>query len=152
MDDPLLVGEIELRVVVQERHVGFPERLDRSDILPVAVVAIAEDAGPGIEHGRDHVCSEIGAILGQPAAQRLLREDVDAHRRQVALRLLGFLLPLGDPIVLVKGEDAHARRLGEWHAPDGDRHVRTMAAMRGDERLVIHLVDVVAGKDQHRVA
>ena len=42
--------------------------------------------------------------------------------------------------------------LGERHAPDGDRHVGAVAAVGGDERLVVHLVDVVAGEDSDGVA
>ena len=87
----------------------------------------------------------------KPPAQRLLREDVHAHRGEVALGLLGLLLPLDDPVVLVHGEDAHARRLGERDAADRDRDVGPVAPMGGDERLVVHLVDVVAGEDEDRV-
>ena len=37
------------------------------------------------------------------------------------------------------------------HAADGDRHVGPVAAVGGDERLVVHLVDVVAGEDHDGV-
>ena len=151
VDDPVLVVQVELRVVVEERHVGLPERLDRPDVLPVAVVAIAVDPRPGVEHRRDDVRPEIGPILRQPAAEGLLREDVDAHRGEVALGLLGLLLPVDDPVLVVEREDAHPRRLGERHPADGDRHVGAVAAVGGHERLVVHLVDVVAGEDEDRV-
>ena len=95
--------------------------------------------------------AEVDPILGQPAPQGLLREDVDAHRGEVALGLLGLLLPLDDPVGLVEGEDAHPRGLGQRHAADRDGHVRAVPAMGGDERLVVHLVDVVAGEDERRV-
>ena len=121
------------------------------DVLPVAVVAVAEDAGTGIEHGRDDVRPEVDPILGQPAAQGLLGEDVDAHGREIALGLLGLLLPLDDPVGLVEGQDAHPARLGQRDAADRDGHVRAMPAMGGHERRVVHLVDVVAGEDQHDV-
>ena len=94
--------------------------------------------------------AEVDPVLGQPAAQGLLREDVDAHGGQVALGLLGLLLPLDDPVVFVQGQDAHPGRLGQRHAADRDRHVGAVAAVGGDERLVVHLVDVVAGEDQRR--
>ena len=42
-------------------------------------------------------------------------------------------------------------RLGERDAADGDRHVGAVAAVGGHERLVVHLVDVVAGEDEDRV-
>jgi len=94
---------------------------------------------------------EVDPVLGQPAGERLLREDIDAHRCEVALGLLGLLLPLGDPVVLVEGEDAHPGRLGERDPPYGDRDVRAVAAMGGHERRVVHLVDVVAGEDEDDV-
>ncbi len=152
VDDPVLVVQVELGVVVQERHVGLPVRLDRPDVLPVAVVAVAEDPGAGVDHRRDDVAAEVDVLLGEPAPQGLLREDVDAHRREVALGLLGLLLPLDDAVLLVHREDPHPGRLGEGHPPDRDRDVGAVAAMGGKERLVVHLVDVVAGEDQHGVA
>ena len=121
------------------------------DVLPVAVEAVAEDARAGVEHRRDDVRAEVDPVLGQPAPERLLGEDVDAHRGEVALGLLGLLLPLGDPVVLVEGEDAHPGRLGERHAADGDGHVGAVAAVGRHERLVVHLVDVVAGQDEDGV-
>ena len=95
--------------------------------------------------------AEVDPVLGQPPAQGLLREDVHAHRGEVALGLLGLLLPFDDAIGVVEGQDAHPRRFGQRHAPHGDRHVRAPAPMRGDERLVVHLVDVVAGQDHDDV-
>ena len=82
-----------------------------------------------------------------------MREDVDAHRGEVALGLLGLLLPLGDPVLLVEGQDRpSAIASASGHAADRDRHVRAVAPVGRDERLVVHLVDVVAGQDQDRVA
>ena len=59
VDDPVLVVEVELGVVGEERHVGLPVRLDRADVLPVAVVAVAEHAGAGVDHRRDDVAPEV---------------------------------------------------------------------------------------------
>ena len=94
---------------------------------------------------------EVDPVVAQPAPERALGEDVHAHRREVALGLLGLLLPLGDAVVVVDGEDAHPARVGERDAADRDRHVGAVPAMRGHERLVVHLVDVVAGEDDDRV-
>ena len=63
VDDPVLVVEVELRVVGQERHVGLPVRLDGPDVLPVAVVVVAEDPGAGLDHRRDDVATEVDAVL-----------------------------------------------------------------------------------------
>ena len=38
--------------------------------------------GPRPDHVRDHVAAEVGARLGQPAMERPLAEDVDAHARR----------------------------------------------------------------------
>ncbi len=91
------------------------------------------------------------AVLAEPATEGLLREHVDAHRREVALGLLRLLLPVDDPVGIVEGEDAHPGGVGERDVADGDRHVGTVAAVGRDERLVVHLVDVVAGQDENRV-
>ena len=64
---------------------------------------------------------------------------------------LGFSCHSMTRSLLVEREDAHPRRLGERHAADRDRHVGAVAAMGRHERLVVHLVDVVAGEDEDRV-
>ena len=96
--------------------------------------------------------AEVAAVLGQPVQQRALGEHVDAQAREVALGLAGLLLPLGDRVVLVEGEDAEAVRLADGHALDRDGHVRALAPVLLHERPVVHLVDVIAGQDEHDVA
>ncbi len=64
----------------------------------------------------------------------------------------GFSDEVRDPARLVHGEDAHPARLRQRHPPDGQRDVRALAAMERHERLVVHLVDVVAGQDHDSVA
>jgi hypothetical protein len=151
VDDPVGVVQVELRPVLEQGEVGLPVGLDRADVLPVAVVAVAEDAGAAVEHRRDDVAAEVRQVLAQPAPERPLREDVDAHRGKVALGLLRLLLPLDDAVGVVHAEDAHPAGVGERHAPDRDGHVRPVAPVRLDERLVVHLVDVVAGEDDDGV-
>ena len=151
VDDPFLVVQVELHAVVEQGEVRLPVRLDRPDVLPIAVEVIAVDAGARVEHRRDDVPAEVDPVLAEPAAEGLLREDVHAHGGKVALRLLGLLLPVDDAIRLVEGEDAHPAGVAEGHVANGDRHVGALAAVGGDERLVVHLVDVVAGEDEDRV-
>ena len=86
------------------------------------------------------------------ASSETLREHVDAQRSEVALGLLGLLLPVGHAAVGVEGKDAEAMRVADRHLLDGDRDISPVASVRGDERLVVHLVDVVAGQDEHDVA
>ncbi len=67
------------------------------------------------------------------------------------LGCFGFSCHSVDVIGVVHGEDAHPGRVGEGDPPDGDGHVRPPGAVGGHERLVVHLVDVVAGEDHDRV-
>ena len=55
------------RVVVEQLHLGPPVAVDRADVLPVAVELVAEHARAAIEHRRDDVRAEVGAVLGEPA-------------------------------------------------------------------------------------
>ena len=151
VDDPVVVVQVELGVVGQQRHVGFPVGLDRADVLPVAVELVAEDARVAIEHGRDHVLAEVHEVIAEPAPERTLREDVDAHGGEVALGLFRLLLPVDDAVGLVERQDAHPRRIGQRNAANRDRHVGTAPAVGSEERRVVHLVDVVAGQDEDRV-
>ena len=64
-------------------------------------------------------------------------------------RLPGLLLPFDDLVVVVQGEDAEAVRLADRDALDGDRHVGALTPVLLHERLVVHLVDVVARQDDH---
>ena len=96
--------------------------------------------------------AEVGPRIRKPLMQRPLREDVHAHAGEVRLGLARLLLEFDDPVVIVEGENAHPGRVRERHTPDGDSHVGTVAAVRGHERLVIHLVNVVARKHENGVA
>jgi len=68
VDDPVLVVHVELGPVDEERHVRFPVRLDRADVLPVAVEVVAEDARPAVEHRRNDVPAEVDPVLAHPTA------------------------------------------------------------------------------------
>ena len=64
--------------------------------------------------------AEVGPVVVEPGQQRPLGEHVDAQAGQVALGLLGLLLPLDDLVVVAQGEDAEPVRLTDGHALDGD--------------------------------
>ena len=71
VDEPLLVVQVELGVVLEEGHVGLPVRLDRADVLPVAVEAVAEDPGAAVDHRRDDVaCRSRSGPRSASAAER----------------------------------------------------------------------------------
>ncbi len=47
VDDPVLLVQVEVGLVLEEGEVRLPVRLDRADVLPVALEAVAVDAGAG---------------------------------------------------------------------------------------------------------
>ena len=112
---------------------------------------MAVDARPAVEHRGDDVAPEVVPAIAEPAVQGAPREDVDAQAREVAQRLARLLLPLGDRVLVVEREDAEPVGLADGHRLDRDRHVGALAAVLLDERAVVHLVDVVAGEDEHEV-
>ncbi|MND93382.1 hypothetical protein D3C80_855680 [compost metagenome] len=83
-------------------------------------------------------------------------EDVDAHRRQGALGIAGnarWDLRLFDElyhaVLVVDGHHAELAGIGNRHVDAGHRHVGALAGMGGQHAPIVHLVDVVAGDDQH---
>ena len=61
----------------------------------------------------------------------------------------GLLLELGDLVVLIRVEDAEARRLLPRDLAHGDGQVRAVLDVGAQHGVVIHLVDVVAGEHEH---
>ena len=55
----------------------------------------------------------------------------------------------GDAAPLIHINDTHAARIIKAHLAHRDGHISTTPSVRGKEALVIHLVDVVAGKHEH---
>ena len=132
-------------------------RLDRADVAPVAVEAVAVDAHRRIvDHRRHDVAAEVvrGVVLriGEELVdQHLAVEDVDAHRDQVGLRVVGLLIPLGDAVVVVGREDAVAVRLFHRHLVQRHGDIGLVREVLQDQLFVVHLVDVVAGEDEHEL-
>ena len=167
----MLVVEVELRIDVDEVHVGLVIGVDRADVAPVGVafaVLVAEREGVHgmrADHSREDVVAEVVAAerIGRVAAE-LFEEEVggetiDAHRRQRQVRRAGhrrrvghLLAKLADPARRI---DLHRAELGgrrPRHRQRADRDVGPARLVGIDERLVVHLVNVIAGEhdDQSR--
>ena len=65
--------------------------------------------------------------------------------------MLRLFLEFGDPEVLVGVHDAEAAGLLKGNLQDGDGAVRAGFLVGLQHLLIVHLVDVVAGEDQHVV-
>ena len=151
VDDPVAVVEVERRVVLQQLHLGTPVAVDgaRRPASSPRSGSRRRARRPGIMAGMTWRRSRCGPPTA--SQERPLGEHVDAQAREIALRLARLLLPLDHLVVLVEPQDAEAVRFTDRDALHRDGHVRALAAVLLHERLVVHLVDVVAGQDDHGV-
>ena len=155
IDAPVVVIEVEHRIVAEKVHVSLPEALHGPDVLPVAGELVGEHSLSAREHCRDDVLSEVLRgfrvllvrleVFGEDAAV----EYVDAHRRFGALRLLRLLLELDYPAVLVGVHDAESRRLLERDVYHRDCRRRAHLLVVLEHSRIIHLIDMVARENQH---
>ena len=86
-------------------------------------------------------------VLLEGADEDVGAEDVDAHRGEVGIGLVGLLGELRHGVVVVLGDDAKARGLGPVHRHDRDGEVRVVGDVALDHLAVVHAVQVVAGQD-----
>ena len=93
----------------------------------------------------------VGALFLQTLGQSAGVKDIDAHRGQIAGRLLRLLMELNDLILGVCLHDAKPVRFLNRHRHDGDGQVSALALMEVQHRAVVHLIDVVAGENQRGV-
>ena len=78
--------------------------------------------------------------------QHVGAKDVDAHRCEVRIGLLGLLGKLDDaPIVLICSDDTEAARLFPGHGHNGDREVGIVLDVRLQHLAVIHAIEMVTG-------
>ena len=117
--------------------------------------AVGHQLFPGSQHGGDDVFAEvvggvgIRLVLDEVAAQLGPGEHIDTHGGQVALGLLGLLLKFIDLVVLVHVHDAEAGGLLHGDLQNGDGAGRTALFMQVQHIGIVHLIDMVAGQDDH---
>jgi hypothetical protein len=160
--------EVQLRRHRHEVHVGGVVGVQRADIAPVRLPAglrIHERIGKGavaLDEAGNDVAAEVMlrtrgvGVLVQLLEQEARVEHVNAHRaqRHVAAprhgRRLGRLLDEGtDAQVLVDPHHAKTDGVLQRHLETAHRDIRPACHVRRQHGAVIHLVDVVAGQDQH---
>ena len=170
-DRPLVVVQIELRELTGEVDVGGPERIDRADVAPIGALADTIHAAVGkavcpdtafTDQLGQQVVSKIvagGVQLGisrKLLEQELGIEHIDAHAGQRPARIAGQrgrmhgFFNKGDDAV--RGVDAHHTEtagLGQGDLDAGDRHVGAPFDVLGQHDRIVHLVDMIAGQDQH---
>ena len=142
--------------------------VERADIAPVGVgltvhvLELMREDSERADHAGDDVLAEVVVALGARGvlAEKLVHgasgEHVNAHRRQGVGRVarhrqrVGRLfLEADDAALAVYLQDAEAGRLFDRHRQAADSQIRVALDVRADHVAVIHLVDVIAGKNHH---
>ena len=165
---PQLVIEVELRIHLDEIHVGLIVGVERADVPPVGVplaVLVAKREGlhaMRVDQPWQEVVAEVvaaAAVVGiepELLEEEVGRKAVDAHRGEGPGRIgaiggrIGHLF--AEAANTARSVYLHRAKLGRLLAghrqrPHGD--ISAAGLMGVDERLVVHLVDVVAGEHDH---
>ena len=142
-------------MLAEQIHVGLPETGDRADIFPIALKTIGEKLMARIQNGGDDIFAEVifaGAVSLVRLQERLQHapfEDVDAHGRIRALGLFWLLFKFIDGAVLAGIHNAKAGGFLERNLAHGDGAVGIALLMEAEHGGIVHLVNMVAGQDQH---
>ena len=150
-DQPIALIQVKLGLRLKECHVRVEVCGEGPHVLPVAPEAVGHHLCATGDHGGQHVGTEVGTSLIKPCGQRIGGEGVDPHAGETTGRSLRLLLKSRDATPLVCINDPHAARIIEAHLAHGDGYVGTTASMGGEEALVVHLVDVVAGEHENGI-
>src|ERR1700691_5496827 len=168
---PALVVEVEDRRNGNQVHVGFVVGLDGADIAPVGFlffIFVAEIVGEDpvlFDDARNDVLADIvfgGGIFGvgdQYRNQKLCVEKIDTHggvhffgMDARALGVGGFFLETADAPVFIGFEDAEtAGGFLRRYFEGGDGDVCAGLDVLLEHLLVIHFVNVVAGKNENEI-
>src|SRR5262245_15383777 len=165
-DGPDFVIEVEERIDGDQVHVGFVIGVERAHVAPVGIgLASFVAKGKGVDltvlnERRDDVAAKVvaaaltGGILAKLIEQEACGEDVNAHGAEAVIRIAGngfgigdLLLEADDPLIGVDFHDAELPGGDGIDAQGPDGNVGADVQVVLDHRLVIHLVDMVAGED-----
>ena len=148
-------------MVPTSRQYGMPSLT----LTQLAAKSCAWVRVPSRDEARDDVLAEVVArlrvvgVAQQHLVQERRVEHVDAHAGERAAgpaghrrRLRRLLLEAHDPAPVVDRDDAQRTRVGERDVDAGDGHLRLRLDVVLEHPAVVHLVDVVAGQDQHVLA
>ena len=153
VDLPEFLIKIEFRYDIDQFHIGLPVGAQSSHILPISVVLIGKKPLPLLFAVGQDVLAEItvGLILqcNKGFPQDRPAEDIDSHGGKITAGIRRLLLELRDPPGLVCHHDAETAGLlnGNRHARYGD--IGFIRLMKIQHNLIIHLIDMISGKDQH---
>ena len=81
--------------------------------------------------------------------QQFTIEEIHAHIRKIGGRVGWLLHKRGDTVFIIGGEYAKPRGFFDGNTDRTHCQVGAMIEVERDHRLVIHGVDMIAGKDEH---
>ena len=128
IDLPEFFVEVELRNDIDQFHVRFPIRTERSHIFPIAVVLIGKQPVPFAVAVRNDMLSEIAVRLVFQPDQRIFQnrpdENVNPHRCQITARMLRLLLKFTDLAVRIRHDDPEPTGFLDRNRHRRDRDIR----------------------------
>ena len=87
--------------------------------------------------------------LDQSILQYRPAENIDTHGRQVASRIIRFLLKLSNPVIVICNDDTKTAGLLDRHLHSCNGYISIIRFVIFKHYLIIHLVDMVSGKNQY---
>ncbi len=152
--DPLADAEpvdVDVHPLVEHVLVGPEVRLERPDVLPVAVDDRADQRQLLLEHGREDVTGEVDDLVGVDEVEDAGLEHVDARVRGVGEHLAPARL-LEEALDAAVGTGDHDRELERVLDPlERDRRQRAGVLVCLDDRAEVDVGEHVARDHQERV-
>ena len=149
---PVLLIEVKLRNNIHQLHIGFPVRGESPHIFPVAVKFVSKQALSFVSAVRNHMLAKIQLRNLSKSQQRFFqnrpRENINAHRCQIALGFFRFFFKINNPICFVRDHDAKTAGFFDWHRHNRHGQIRPVCLVKVEHHLVVHLIDVVSGENQ----
>ena len=146
-DGPAGILERKRRVRPEQVQVRAIVRIQRADVLPVAVVPEALHVPRSHHRGQDVPSEIVGRValrvFPKHGVERRGPEHIDPHRDVSRRGRRGLLDKSLNPVLAVQIHNAESARLLPRHLGDRDGRVRAAREMRLDHRPVVHAVDVI---------
>ena len=155
MNPPFTIKQIQRTGRIEQFHAGFPIGINRAHIHPIASERVRDDAILG-DHGGNNVFAKIkvgrGAGFAQALDQGRRIKNVNAHRGQCAFVAgFGLFAELNHTVAGIGRHNSKTVGLFQRNVHHGHGQIGVVANMRGDQIAVIHLINMIAGQNQHQI-
>ncbi len=147
----LEAGDLEMDSAVQDVVVGAAIRLERADVLPIALDDVPDELQPSVQHRREYVAREVDDLAFGDEVEDLRLEHVDVGVDRVREHLApGRLLEEAlDRPVLTSDDDPELH--GILNALEGDRRKRLARLVRLHHFAEVDVGQRVAGNHEERL-